>query len=189
MSSARRIKVSEASGVRNALWAEIVTLSNVVSTCPAGNGSSWNTSNPAWASLPARNAAMFAAPGTLYVYRSYGIHWCVNVACEPEGTGAAVLLRAVEPTHGIEEMRRRRRGVPDALLCAGPGRLAQALAITAEGDGQPIFEPPFALLPPDGPVEVVATPRVGITKAVALRWRYVVTGSSWASRGPRRAPP
>ena len=137
----------------------------------------------------ARNAAMFAAPGTLYVYRSYGIHWCVNVACEPEGTGAAVLLRAVEPTHGIEEMRRRRRGVPDALLCAGPGRLAQALAITAEGDGQPIFEPPFALLPRDGPVEVVATPRVGITKAVALRWRYVVTGSSWASRGPRRAPP
>jgi DNA-3-methyladenine glycosylase len=137
----------------------------------------------------ARNAAMFAAPGTLYVYRSYGIHWCVNVACEPEGTGAAVLLRALEPTHGIEEMRRRRGGVPDALLCAGPGRLTQALGITGESDGRPILQPPFGLVPPDGPVEVVATPRVGITKAVELPWRYVVTGSSWASRCPRRAPP
>ena len=136
----------------------------------------------------ARNAAMFAAPGTLYVYRSYGIHWCVNVACEPEGTGAAVLLRALEPIHGLEEMRRRRGGVPDALLCAGPGRLAQALAITSAGDGRPISEPPFALLPPEGPVAVATTPRIGISKAVALPWRYVVTGSSWASRGPRRAP-
>jgi DNA-3-methyladenine glycosylase len=137
----------------------------------------------------ARNAAMFAAPGTLYVYRSYGIHWCVNVVCEPEGTGAAVLLRALEPTHGIEAMRRRRGGVPDGLLCAGPGRLAQALGITAEADGQPVVSEPFALLPPEGQVHVTATPRVGITKAAALPWRYVVTGSSWASRGPRRAPP
>jgi DNA-3-methyladenine glycosylase len=139
--------------------------------------------------LTARNAAMFAAPGTLYVYRSYGIHWCVNVACEPEGTGAAVLLRALEPTHGIEEMRRRRGGVPDAVLCAGPGRLAQALSITADGDGRSVSRPPFALLPPEGPVEVSTTPRVGITRAVAFPWRYVVTGSSWASRGPRPAPP
>jgi len=137
----------------------------------------------------ARNAAMFAAPGTLYVYRSYGIHWCVNVACEPEGTGAAVLLRALEPTRGVEEMRRRRGGVSDALLCSGPGRLAQALGIAAEDDGRPVSQPPFALLPPEGRVQVTATPRVGITKAAALPWRYVVTGSSWASRGPRRAPP
>jgi DNA-3-methyladenine glycosylase len=136
-----------------------------------------------------RNAAMFAAPGTLYVYRSYGIHWCVNVACEPEGTGAAVLLRALEPIHGIDEMRRRRGGVPDEALCAGPGRLAQALAITAEADGRPISRPPFALLAPDGAVEVETTSRVGISKAVALPWRYVIRGSSWASRGPRPTPP
>jgi DNA-3-methyladenine glycosylase len=137
----------------------------------------------------ARNTSMFAAPGTLYVYRSYGIHWCVNVACEPEGTGAAVLLRALEPTHGIEEMRRRRGGAPDAVLCAGPGRLAQALAITAEEDGRPISLPPFTLLPPEGTIEVGTTRRVGVSKAVALPWRYVVRGSSWTSRGPRPVPP
>ena len=77
-----------------------------------------------------RNASMFVVAGTLYVYRSYGIHWCVNVACEEEGSGAAVLLRALEPTHGLAEMRTRRGEVPDGLLCAGPGRLTQALAIT-----------------------------------------------------------
>jgi DNA-3-methyladenine glycosylase len=136
-----------------------------------------------------RNASMFGVPGTLYVYRSYGIHWCVNVACEEVGTGAAVLLRALEPTHGLEEMRSRRGDVPDALLCAGPGRLTQALAITREHDGCSIVEPPFALEPPSAPVEIAVTPRVGITKAVDLPWRYVVRGSRWMSRGPRPAPP
>jgi DNA-3-methyladenine glycosylase len=137
----------------------------------------------------ARNAAMFGVPGTLYVYRSYGIHWCVNVACEPEGIGAAVLLRALEPTHGLAQMRRRRGKVPDRALCAGPGRLTQALAITAEDDGLFVTAPPFELLPPEGPVEIASTPRVGISKAAELPWRYVVTRSAWLSRGPRSARP
>jgi DNA-3-methyladenine glycosylase len=136
-----------------------------------------------------RNASMFREPGTLYVYRSYGIHWCVNVACEEVDRGAAVLLRALEPTHGLAEMRSRRGAVADTLLCAGPGRLTQALGITREHDGCSIVEPPFVLEPPAAPVEVATTPRVGITKAVELPWRYVVRGSRWVSRGPRPAPP
>jgi DNA-3-methyladenine glycosylase len=135
-----------------------------------------------------RNASMFSEPGTLYVYRSYGIHWCVNVACEPEGTGAAVLLRALEPTAGLEEMRRRRGPVADPLLCAGPGRLTQALGITGDSNGLSILEPPFALASPAAAVEIVATPRIGITKAPDMPWRYVIRGTSWAS-GPRRARP
>jgi DNA-3-methyladenine glycosylase len=136
-----------------------------------------------------RNASMFGVPGTLYVYRSYGIHWCVNVACEEVGTGAAVLLRALEPTHGLDEMRSRRGDVGDSLLCAGPGRLTQALAITRAHDGCSIVEPPFALEPPSAPVEIAVTPRVGLTKAADLPWRYVVRGSRWVSRGPRPASP
>ncbi len=136
-----------------------------------------------------RNVSMFEAPGTLYVYRSYGVHWCMNVACEPEGTGAAVLLRALEPTHGLAEMRRRRGGVPDRLLCAGPGRLAQALGITAAADGTSILDPPFTLVAPVSPVELDATPRIGISKAAELPWRYVLRGSGWSSRGRRRARP
>jgi DNA-3-methyladenine glycosylase len=136
-----------------------------------------------------RNGAMFGVPGTLYVYRSYGVHWCVNVACEPEGVGAAVLLRALEPTAGLEAMRARRGDVPDRALCSGPGRLTQALGITAADDGAAVTAAPFELLPSDGEVEVVTTPRVGITRAVDLPWRYVVRGSGWLSRGPRSAPP
>jgi DNA-3-methyladenine glycosylase len=137
----------------------------------------------------ARNASMFGPPGTLYVYRSYGVHWCVNVACEPEGTGAAVLLRALEPTHGLEAMRRRRGEVDDRVLCAGPGRLTQALGITDAFDGLSAFAPPFALRPPSGAVAVDETPRIGIAKATELHWRYVVRGSSWLSRGPRSTRP
>ena len=137
----------------------------------------------------ARNASMFGEAGTLYVYRSYGIHWCANVACEGVGRGAAVLLRALEPTHGLEEMRRRRGHVPDRALCSGPGRLTEALGITIACDGLSIAEPPFTLVPPREPVQVATTPRVGITKAVELPWRYVVRGSSWLSRGPRPASP
>ena len=139
-----------------------------------------------------RNASMFLEPGTLYVYRSYGIHWCVNVACEGVGTGAAVLLRALEPTHGLATMRTRRGDVPDALLCAGPGRLTQALAITREHDGCSIVEPPFALERPVAPVPVAATPRVGITKAADLPWRFCDASSRCVSRpwpaAMRRAP-
>ena len=136
-----------------------------------------------------RNSSMFAAPGTLYVYRSYGIHWCVNVACEPEGTGAAVLLRALEPTHGLQEMRLRRGRADDRDLCSGPGKLAQALGITGDDDGTVLGQSPFALQPPTARVEVLSTPRVGITKATELPWRYVLRETRWASRGPRPASP
>ena len=147
----------------------------------------------------ARNGSMFSAPGTLYVYRSYGIHWCVNVVCGPVGTAAAVLLRALEPTHGLAEMRARRGLDDDRALCSGPGKLAQALGITGADDGASIDRPPFALEPPESSVDqlatnvpatdVVSTPRVGITKAAELPWRYVVKGTPWASRGPRSARP
>jgi len=136
-----------------------------------------------------RNGSMFAAPGTLYVYRSYGIHWCVNVACEPEGTGAAVLLRALEPTAGLDEMRARRGKATDRDLCSGPGKLAEALGITSADDGMQLASPPFALEPPPAAPDVVSTPRVGITKAVDLPWRYLIRETQWASRGPRPASP
>lgn len=135
----------------------------------------------------ARNAAMFGPPGRLYVYRSYGIHWCANIVCEPEGIGAAVLIRALEPTHGVETMRER-RGVDDVgLLCSGPGRLTQALAITGAHDGARLDRPPFALQPPAQTADIAATARVGITSGADLPWRYVLRGSSWLSRGPRPA--
>ena len=135
----------------------------------------------------ARNAVMFGPPGRLYVYRSYGMHWCANVVCGPEGEGAAVLVRALRPTRGIEVMRARRGVDDERLLCSGPGRLTQALGITGADDGARLDRPPFRLLPPAGPVDVGTTPRVGITKASDVPWRYVVRGTPWASRGPRRA--
>jgi DNA-3-methyladenine glycosylase len=134
-----------------------------------------------------RNAAMFGPPGTLYVYRSYGVHWCANAVCGPEGVGAAVLLRALQPTHGIEAMRRR-RGLDWAFrLCAGPGSLTQALGITSEHDGLSLDEPPFELHASVAEVEVSASPRVGITRASDLPWRYSLTGSSYVSRPRPRA--
>jgi len=136
-----------------------------------------------------RNGSMFAAPGTLYVYRSYGIHWCANVGCEPEGTGAAVLLRALEPTAGLAEMRARRGNVRDRDLCSGPGKLTEALGITAADDGVRLGIPPYVLEPPHVAPDVVTTPRVGITKATDLPWRYLIRGTRWASRGPRPASP
>jgi DNA-3-methyladenine glycosylase len=135
----------------------------------------------------ARNGVMFGPPGRLYVYRSYGLHWCANVVCDEPGVGAAVLLRALEPTHGLERMRTR-RGVTDAwLLCSGPGRLTQALGLTAEHDGADLTGPPFELLPPQTDPTVDATPRIGITRASDVEWRYVERGTSWSSRGRRRA--
>ncbi|MDH5334337.1 MAG: DNA-3-methyladenine glycosylase [Thermoleophilia bacterium] len=135
----------------------------------------------------ARNASMFGAPGHLYVYRSYGIHWCANVVCDEPGVGAGVLLRAIEPTHGVGRMVER-RGVDDRrLLCSGPGRVAQALGLTREHDGAPLDAPPFTLQPPPAPVAVAATPRIGISSATETPWRFVVRGSAWVSRAPRRA--
>lgn len=137
----------------------------------------------------ARNRAMFGPPGRAYVYRSYGLHWCLNVVCGPEGTGAAVLLRALEPTHGLDAMRARRGVEDERLLCAGPGRLTQALGVTGEHDGLPLDRPPFRLLPPAREVAVERAPRVGITRAAELPWRYVLPGSPYVSRRPPRPAP
>ena len=129
-----------------------------------------------------RNAAMFGPPGHLYVYRSYGIHWCANVVCGDEGIGAAVLLRALEPVRGIEEMRAR-RGVDElTLLCAGPGRLCQALGIDLQHDGLPLDRRPFELRLPSLLPQVVVGPRVGITRATELPWRYALRNSRFVSR-------
>ena len=134
-----------------------------------------------------RNAAMFGPPGHLYVYRSYGIHWCANVVCADEGTGAAVLLRAVEPLRGLEEMRARRGLDELTLLCAGPGRLCQALGITREHEGLSLDRPPLELQLPTVPPEVVAGPRIGITRATELPWRYALRSSRFVSRPRPRA--
>ena len=134
----------------------------------------------------ARNAAMFGPPGRVYVYRSYGIHWCFNMVCREEGHGAGVLIRAIEPLHGLEAMRER-RGVLDArLLCSGPGRVCQALGITHGHTGLPVDAPPFELQWPDAPVEVVRGPRIGISKAVDVPWRFGLAGSRFVSRPFRR---
>lgn len=129
-----------------------------------------------------RNATMFGPSGRLYVYRSYGIHWCANVVCGEEGVGSAVLLRALEPTTGVEVMRSR-RGVEDVLLlCSGPGRLAQALGITGEHDGLPLDAAPFELNTARGVADVVTAPRVGVNRGTAQLWRYALKGSAYVSR-------
>jgi DNA-3-methyladenine glycosylase len=133
------------------------------------------------------NATMFGPGGRLYVYRSYGVHWCANVVCAPEGVGAAVLLRALEPTAGLDVMRAR-RGLDDArLLAAGPGRLTQALGITHAHDGLDLLDTPFELRAASGPVAVVASPRVGISRAAERPLRYSLAGSSFVSRPRPRA--
>ena len=129
-----------------------------------------------------RNASMFGPPGHAYVYRSYGIHWCLNLVCENEGRAAAVLLRALEPVHGVATMRERRGVEAERLLCAGPGRLCQALAVTREHDGLPLDAQPFELLPRPGEPLVAAGPRIGISVAREAPWRYAVAGSPWLSR-------
>ena len=133
----------------------------------------------------ARNRSMFGPPGHAYVYRSYGIHWCLNLVCEEKGVAAAVLLRALEPAHGVEEMRARRDLDELRLLCSGPGRLCQALAVTGEHDGLPLDRPPFELRARKGEPEVITGPRVGITQAADLPWRYGLAGSPYLSRNFR----
>jgi DNA-3-methyladenine glycosylase len=129
----------------------------------------------------ARNGAMFGPVGRLYVYRSYGMHWCVNIVCGTE-PGCAVLLRAIEPTVGLAAMRARRGIEPAPLLCSGPGRLTQALGITKAQDNAAVTEPPFTLMARHAPVEVVVGPRIGITKAVEKPWRFGLRGSPFLSR-------
>ncbi|SDM09157.1 DNA-3-methyladenine glycosylase [Oryzisolibacter propanilivorax] len=135
-----------------------------------------------------RNAAMFGPPGRAYVYRSYGVHWCLNLVCGAEGEGTAVLIRALEPTHGLEAMCARRGLQDERLLCAGPGRLAQALGIDGGFDQLPLDAPPFALLAPpaDAPApQVVSGPRIGITRAADVPWRFGEAGSRFLSRPMR----
>ncbi len=129
-----------------------------------------------------RNAVMFGPPGYVYVYRSYGIHWCVNFVCEPKGTASAVLIRALEPTTGLATMRRRRHMDDERLLCAGPGRLCEALAITRTDNGLALDAAPFALFARPGAEEVIAGPRIGLTKAVDKPWRYGLKGSRFLSK-------
>jgi DNA-3-methyladenine glycosylase len=130
----------------------------------------------------ARNASMFGPPGHAYVYRSYGIHWCLNLVCAAEGVPEAALVRALQPTDGLEEMRQRRGLEDERLLCSGPGRLCQALAVTRDHDGLALDEPPFELFAAGEPVEVAAGVRIGITRAADRPWRYVAAGSRYLSR-------
>jgi DNA-3-methyladenine glycosylase len=134
----------------------------------------------------ARNASMFGPPGHAYVYRSYGIHWCLNLVCADEGTAEAVLLRALEPREGVARMRERRRTETARLLCAGPGRLCQALAVTGRHDGLPLDRAPFELRAPAEAADVVAAPRIGISRAADLPWRYVLRDSAFLSRAVPR---
>jgi DNA-3-methyladenine glycosylase len=129
-----------------------------------------------------RNAVMFGPPGYLYVYRSYGIHWCMNFVCEAVGSASAVLIRAIEPVEGVALMRRR-RGVKDLrLLCSGPGRVCEALRVTAAHNGMPLDTPPFELFARTGPVEIVVGVRIGLTKAVDKPWRYGEKDSRFLSK-------
>lgn len=131
-----------------------------------------------------RNAAMFGPPACAYIYRSYGIHWCINFVCREAGHGAGVLIRALEPTDGLVTMRQR-RGLDDIrLLCAGPGRLGQALGIDLSYTGMRLDQPPFELLAAEAsaPHQVVTGPRIGISKAVEQPWRFGLAGSKFLSR-------
>ncbi|MDO9297863.1 DNA-3-methyladenine glycosylase [Bradyrhizobium sp.] len=129
-----------------------------------------------------RNLVMFGPPGFAYVYRSYGIHWCVNFVCEKAGSASAVLIRALEPTHGLAAMRRRRGLEDERALCSGPGKLTEALAITHAHDGLALDTPPIALYARTKKPDIVAGLRVGITKAVELPWRYGLKGSRFLSK-------
>lgn len=129
-----------------------------------------------------RNAVMFGPPGRAYVYLSYGIHWCLNFVCRETGHGAGVLIRALEPTTGISRMIDRRRQQDLRTLCAGPGRLGQALAITRELNGKRIDTPPFSLQAATAGISVVCGPRIGISKAVDQPWRFGLAGSGYLSR-------
>jgi DNA-3-methyladenine glycosylase len=130
-----------------------------------------------------RCRSMFGPPGTIYVYRTYGLHWCLNLVTEPEGAGAAVLIRAIEPTHGVDLMRARRAGIDDdRLLCGGPGRLTQALAVDDSIDGLSLADAGLTIGERTAQLDVVGVPRIGISQATELPWRMVARGSRYLSR-------
>src|SRR5664279_3969558 len=133
----------------------------------------------------ARNAVMFGPPGVAYVYRSYGIHWCLNFVCEGEGSASAVLIRALEPVSGIAAMRRRRGVAEERALCSGPGKLCQAMGVTIKHNGLALDRPPFELRARATVPEIVVGPRIGITKAVDATWRYGLAGSRFWSKAFR----
>jgi len=133
-----------------------------------------------------RNAAMFGPPGHAYVYLIYGLYWCLNFVCEGEGVASAVLIRALAPTTGIALMQARRGMHEPRLLCAGPGRLCQALGVTRAHDGLALDAPPFRLQARSGKIQIAVGRRIGITKAADKPWRYGVAGSPFLSR-PFRA--
>ncbi|MBB5696297.1 DNA-3-methyladenine glycosylase [Muricoccus pecuniae] len=129
-----------------------------------------------------RNASMFGPPGHAYVYRSYGLHWCLNLVCGAGATGNAVLIRAIRPVRGIEAMRERRGVLAERLLCSGPGRLCGALGVTGAMDGLPVVREPFLLLPREAVAEVVSGPRIGISRGMEAPWRFGLAGSPFLSR-------
>jgi DNA-3-methyladenine glycosylase len=129
-----------------------------------------------------RNAVMFGPAGMAYVYRSYGIHWCLNFVCEKEGSASAVLIRAIEPTAGLAAMRRRRGLEDERALCSGPGKLCQALGVTIKHNGLPLDRAPFELRARAAKPEIVTGPRIGISKAVDAPWRYGLKGSRFLSK-------
>jgi DNA-3-methyladenine glycosylase len=130
----------------------------------------------------ARTASMFGPPGHAYVYRSYGIHWCLNLVCAEDGRAEAALVRALEPISGLDTMRERRGLEAKRSLCSGPGKLCQALGITRLHDGFPLDEPPFELLRRETDPPLLVGPRIGITQAVEQPWRYGLAGSPFLSR-------
>ena len=129
-----------------------------------------------------RNAVMFGPPGYAYVYRSYGIHWCLNFVCEEDGSASAVLIRALAPTHGIAAMRRRRGLHDERALCSGPGKLCEALGVTRKQNGLSLDRAPFELRARSGRPDIVSGVRIGITKAAENPWRYGLKGSPFLSK-------
>lgn len=140
----------------------------------------------AYVGLTERTRVLFGPPGRAYVYLSYGIHSLLNAVAEPEGQAAAVLIRALEPTQGIEEMRTRRGDKPDQDLCSGPGKLTEALGIDLSDNEADLTSDPFLLSPPGDPPAIVASPRIGITKATERPWRFSAAGNPHVSH-PRPA--
>ena len=130
-----------------------------------------------------RNASMFGPPAHAYVYRSYGIHWCLNFVCEEEGSASAILIRAIQPTDGLPAMRRRRGLKDERMLCSGPGKLGEALGTTREGfNGLPLDKPPFEIRGRADKPEIATGPRIGISKAADVPWRYGLEGSPFLSK-------